>query len=1294
MLRGTSISQPVYRVGAADLEAARIRLAPDADFLTRQVAELAVAYFGAVDAGDIEAMLSHLHKTSFDIHVLAPDAHLTSEQTYRAWYDRITGEFSRLHHTIIKLTAEMLSSDRAQAELSIHSEVDLRSPSAGAAPRANVTLDIVWELVRDTTGAWVITVQRATDRKTPAFSTIRAREFAVSYLQALDRRDLPAMLALLAPPSEINIALNQGLIIENFPEWFQSIDQSFVNSVHRVQGLVAMENPDGTIDAFLKIHFTADARHPQPEQPSSVDFSVERIWTIRSDASGAPQLISQRPFRAFDLGTRIDPLDIDVAITAVRNGETEAVRDWLRRGGDPNASGRDGFNLFLAAAAAGQIEILRLMLVERVGLKRVDPAITLKDPARPSYNTGISATHLACQKGDVNSTLLLLARFPEQLHARIEVNGHTPLLQAAFYGHVDLAQAILDCLSTILPEDTDRASEIYRLFSATTLRGLNATQLGRQFGNSALVAVLSREDTSTEESRAADTKRLLIAIPAGSRHPDAGLPIQELSETVFQIITAGLAEVAGLTAANSAPAITRIVGELKSAIANPAFDPDRLCGDLLQTPLIVAVTGTDVHAGVTALRLAVVETLLGVGADPDKEEMYPMAVDAVIRAAVFNHLECLRQFAQVMTPEAMTRALNHRPAVNGLTALHDSVLRAATGAAGYLDQIRWMRGLGATADIPDHTGRTQTDYAAATFETAGQAENAPAIWTALGVSASPPKRYRVFDYANLTFLTIPDQVGGKGEVWRALADMPDMIVKNIDLDGPNAVSAEVIQNHGFGTATMNRCWPDGRPVEAQEVQAFAAQTRGTPLLPMMRFTHPEPYIKQLNGAGLFGALLVNPVSPSTVRAFMQDVYFPQRPSDDIAQKPSTAALPFGKRAVGADNIGQRTFAEYPKMMDLVNLMYLGGLSFSQPAVPEVLKAFPALKQIGVRIVEIDAAGIRQAISTSRSQGSIEGQVVAAITEIEVAAREAGIVLSGAFGSDDSIREAFNRGYRHITVITETQAQLAAWRTWLPKGSPAKGRAPLPREMPIRPPSDDFNDVRRAISAGELVVFGAQTTPNLTVAMKLARSGILNAIALEREHGTWSTDEAVRHIKALKGHSNVMVRTLSALDPDIGIFVELGVSALIATAVRDASEAEQFLKTVEKANIATHGADDRCRWTVPAIMMETVGAAADTEKIVALLKQHGGVCHPGPLDLSASLGAAWGTEKYESTLRKIEQTALAAGVPIAGVLNSLEDALDKGFGMVLAPMGMDAGALNAGIMGTNPLQSLQGTNSAR
>ncbi|MCB2262033.1 MAG: hypothetical protein LGR52_03725 [Candidatus Thiosymbion ectosymbiont of Robbea hypermnestra] len=1288
----------INRVDRADLEANTVPLPPDAGVLTREVGALAKAYFGAIDEGDLESMLSHLDPNGFMIHVLSPDATLASENDYRQWYGRIASAFSRLHHTIVALDPKLVTASSARATLSIHSELDRRNPAPDETPRATVTLDIIWELTRTADGRWVISSQREAPDSTPAFSTVRTREFAVSYLNSLDRRDLDDMLAVLAPPGELNIALNGGLIIEDFPHWFRMIDEGFINSVHRVQGLVALENEDGTIDAHLKIHFTADRRNPQPNQDSGVDFSVERIWTLRPDKNGNPQLVSQRPFVLFDLGARVDPLDVDGVLAAARRGDNEVVRDWLRHGGNPNHYGPDGFNLFLTAAAVANAEVLRMLLTEDVGTHAVDPDLPLKDPRRPDYDTRILAAHLAAQNGDVVSTSALLSESPEQLHARMEVNGHTPLLQAAFYGHVELAKSIVENLESILPQGADIDEEMLRLFTETTVRGINATQFGRQFQNQAMIDALEPFDKATAEAQQADTEALLAAIPGGPRNPRASSPEQQASEAVFNAITSGLAEVAALEEPKRSAAVTRITGELKEAAQNPSFDPDRLAGELLQTPIIAAVTGTDANEGVARLRREVVEILLEKGADPDQEELYPMAVDAVIRAAVFNHFDILKRFEAVMGPEAMQQALNHKPAVNGLTALHDSVLRAATGSASYLEQIRWARGLGAAADIPDHTGRTQRDFAAAAFVTEGQQENAAAVWEALQLD-SPP--YELFSYKNLTFLTIPDQVADKGAVWRALAGAADVIVKGIELDGPNAMSAEIAQNHSFGTAIMNRCWPDGRLVDAKEVQAFAAQTRGTPFLPMMRFEQSDPYIKQLLGAGLFGALLVNPESPEAVRALLRDVYFPERPNAEAAPRASTAEHPLGKRAVGADNLAQRTFAEYPKMMDTVNDMFIGGLSFSKPAVPAVLQQLPALKESGVRMVEIDHARIRAEAAKSCAnvrkdwacrETELEVETQAAISAIENAARDAGMVLSGKFSTDEQIMRAFEKGYRHIITITEKAAHQISWRGWVPEGK-IEGRTPLPHEMPMQRPSQDLNDMRRALADGELVVFGAQTTPDLNNAIQLARSGILNAVAIEREHGTWSTEETVQHIKALREDTNVIVRLCSALDPEVGTFVGSGVGALIATAVRDADEARHFLGAVEQANLETYGQNDKSKWAVPVVMMETEGAADDTDEIVAMLKEHQGVCHPGPLDLSASLGAAWGTEKYESTLRKIETTAKAAGVPLAGVKNTLKEALDHGMGMVLAPVGMDGGALNTGIVGTNPLESLQSDNTA-
>ncbi len=292
------------------MEATVVSLPPDVGVFTREVGALVKAYFEAIDGGDIEAMLGHLDPNGFDIRVYSPDATLTSEKDYREWYRSIASTFSRLRHTVVALDPKLATTNSAQASLYIHSDVYRRNPARDENPRATVTLHVLWD-IHSCGGRPVAHCRpREAPGSTPEFSTERTREFAVSYLNNLDRRNLDGLLAVLAPPGELNIALNGGLIVEDFPRWFRMIDETYINSVHAVQGLVALENADETIDAHLKIHFTADRRNPQPNQGRSEDFSVERIWTIRADRSGMPQLVNQRPFVLFDLSTRVDPLDV------------------------------------------------------------------------------------------------------------------------------------------------------------------------------------------------------------------------------------------------------------------------------------------------------------------------------------------------------------------------------------------------------------------------------------------------------------------------------------------------------------------------------------------------------------------------------------------------------------------------------------------------------------------------------------------------------------------------------------------------------------------------------------------------------------------------------------------------------------------------------------------------------------------------------------------------------------------------------------------------------------------------
>ena len=92
-----------------------------------------------------------------------------------------------------------------------------------------------------------------------------------------------------------------------------------------------------------------------------------------------------------------------------------------------------------------------------------------------------------------------------------------------------------------------------------------------------------------------------------------------------------------------------------------------------------------------------------------------MGAHAIIRASVFGHLDILRLMGARLSASELAGALNEIPVVNGLTALHDAVLRASTAPEEllprYLEQIRWEVSCGARSDIADFSGRTQHKYA-------------------------------------------------------------------------------------------------------------------------------------------------------------------------------------------------------------------------------------------------------------------------------------------------------------------------------------------------------------------------------------------------------------------------------------------------------------------------------------------------------------------------------------------------------------------------------------------------------
>jgi ankyrin repeat protein len=366
-------------------------------------------------------------------------------------------------------------------------------------------------------------------------------------------------------------------------------------------------------------------------------------------------------------------------IAAARSGDVATLTSWLSAGNDPNPYDADGWTPLLWASVRGRAAAVGVLIEHGA------------DPGRPHQKAGALPIHMAGQSGDVATARALLERRPDLLDAVFDVNGHTLLLQAAFYGHLDLAQFALE-----------RGANT----AITTARGLGALELAAQFQNQPMVNLIRPFDKPAE-AKAAYYQSYLRRIAPRPAPADAAQ--QALADELVSRIEHGLGR-----AASDPAAMDATLAAVKELVEARRADINRLGGPLQQPALMVVATGNNgfpPNPNVARLRNELARYLLERGADPSLREEHPMAVQTVIRAAVFNHIEILRLCAQHLSPQRMADAINEVPLVNGLTAMHDTVLRATMAAPeqfeGYLDQVRFLIAHGGRVDMEDYAGVTQ-----------------------------------------------------------------------------------------------------------------------------------------------------------------------------------------------------------------------------------------------------------------------------------------------------------------------------------------------------------------------------------------------------------------------------------------------------------------------------------------------------------------------------------------------------------------------------------------------------------
>ncbi len=422
----------------------------------------------------------------------------------------------------------------------------------------------------------------------------------------------------------------------------------------------------------------------------------------------APGAVTNAYALRLQAGKGPNPGALDRGITAARGGNVAELQAWLRAHGDIHARDANGLTVVHHAAVANRPDALKLLLDALALDPRRDA--TLLPP--PTANLP-SPLQLAAQGNAVDTTRMLLDAEPRLMNHVWGLNGHTALVEAAFNNNADIVALLLAHQGT---PAVDTLAVTVRGFTASDLAAraagqdpraqraldlLNAHNAALGLGNVAAAGQPARFDHAppVKQERLAQVLGAIEPTPRGSSAEyDALIAITQRAPPPVPPGTPPEA-----AAAQRAAFEATLLADFTAALDGPGaatINLNALGQAMGTTPLIEASV-----RGYTS----VVDLLLKRGADPLVHEEHPMGITGLFKAAVFGFTDAARLQLEAIRgrqPHNLATAVNEQGAANGLTPLHDAILRAQLPVAELLLSF------GARADIQSHAGQTAAQLAA------------------------------------------------------------------------------------------------------------------------------------------------------------------------------------------------------------------------------------------------------------------------------------------------------------------------------------------------------------------------------------------------------------------------------------------------------------------------------------------------------------------------------------------------------------------------------------------------------